>query len=96
MQQVARTASVASVPSMSRGLYCRVEGKMLAMVFFCCFSHQSLSHKKRMKNNNGHISEIANIYVTPCRVTAAVVNLPGLLSEHEHWDARRDAAEEAQ
>ena len=49
-----------------------------------------------MKNNNGHISEIANIYVTPCRVTAAVVNLPGLLSEHEHWDARRDAAEEAQ
>ena len=32
----------------------------------------------------------------PCRVTSAVVYLPGLLPEDEHWDAGRDAAEEAQ
>ena len=31
----------------------------------------------------------------PSRVTTAVVNLPGLLPEYEHWDARDDAAEEA-
>ena len=40
--------------------------------------------------------EIANIIESRYRVTAAVVNLPGLLPEHEHWDAGRDAAEEAQ
>ena len=45
---------------------------------------------------NEGLSEIAIIVESRYRVTAAVVNLPGLLSEHEHWDARRDAAEEAQ
>ena len=32
----------------------------------------------------------------PSRVTTAVVNLPGLFPEYEHWDAGDDAAEEAQ
>ena len=49
-----------------------------------------------MKANREYLSEIANMVDFPCRVTSAVVNLPGLLPEHEHWDAGSDAAEEAQ